>query len=147
MAKDGRVMIDKFNGNDFGFWRLQIEDVLYQKKLHEPLTKIKPEDMKEDDWLLLDRQALGVVSHFIVPKLGPDMQISYASPKDVTGYNETKAIRGEKQLRMVSSRLRVSSRLGDEQQLRMSNILNLVGKKWHFLCLTHSVGEAFSGTV
>ena len=47
MTEDGRVRIDKFNGSDFGFWRMQIEDVLYQKKLHEPLSNIKPEDMKE----------------------------------------------------------------------------------------------------
>ena len=33
MAKHGRVMIDKFDGSDFGFWKMQIEDVLYQKKL------------------------------------------------------------------------------------------------------------------
>ena len=49
MAKDGRVMIDRFDGSYFGFWRMQIEDVLYQKKLHEPLSKIKLEDMKEED--------------------------------------------------------------------------------------------------
>ena len=61
MTEDGRVRIDKFNGSDFGFWRMQIEDVLYQKKLHEPLSKIKPEDMKEEEWRLLDRQTLGVV--------------------------------------------------------------------------------------
>src|SRR6187200_2178226 len=61
MAEDGRVRIDKFDGSDFGFWRMQIEDVLYQKKLHEPLSNIKPEDMKEEEWRLLDRQALGVV--------------------------------------------------------------------------------------
>ena len=54
-------MIDKFDGSDLGFWRMQIEDVLYQKKLYESLSKIKPEDMKEDNWLLLDRQALGIV--------------------------------------------------------------------------------------
>ncbi|KAL4564723.1 hypothetical protein LXL04_028792 [Taraxacum kok-saghyz] len=60
-SEDGRVRIDKFDGSEFGFWRMQIEDVLYQKKLHEPLSKIKPEEMKEEEWRLLDRQALGVV--------------------------------------------------------------------------------------
>ena len=60
MDKDGRVMIDKFDGSDFRFWRMQIEDVYYRKKLHEPVSKIKPKDMKEDDWVLLDRQALGM---------------------------------------------------------------------------------------
>ncbi|GKE10207.1 hypothetical protein Tco_1413758, partial [Tanacetum coccineum] len=46
---------------DFGFWKMRIEDYLYQKKLHEPLSEIKPTGMKQEDWALLDRQALGVV--------------------------------------------------------------------------------------
>ena len=29
--------IEKFDGTDFGFWRMQIEDYLYGKKLHLPL--------------------------------------------------------------------------------------------------------------
>ena len=40
---------------------MQIEDYLYQKKLHEPLSGKKPEKMEQADWDLLDRQALGVV--------------------------------------------------------------------------------------
>ncbi|GJU07578.1 retrovirus-related pol polyprotein from transposon TNT 1-94 [Tanacetum coccineum] len=62
MEEDGKIKIDKFDGHDFGFWKMQIEDYLYQKKLHEPLTEVKPTGMKAEDWNLLDRQALGVVS-------------------------------------------------------------------------------------
>ena len=29
--------IEKFDGTDFGFWRMQIEDYLYGRKLHLPL--------------------------------------------------------------------------------------------------------------
>ncbi|GJU08383.1 hypothetical protein Tco_1124813 [Tanacetum coccineum] len=61
MAEDGKIKIDKFDGHDFGFWKMQIEDYLYQKKLHEPLAEAKPTDIKAEDWTLLDRQALGVV--------------------------------------------------------------------------------------
>ncbi|KAL6498549.1 hypothetical protein OROHE_026490 [Orobanche hederae] len=61
MADNGKVKIDKFEGHDFGFWRMQIEDYLYQKGLHEPLTGQKPEKMAEADWALLDRKALGIV--------------------------------------------------------------------------------------
>ncbi|GJX37099.1 hypothetical protein Tco_0250402 [Tanacetum coccineum] len=39
MAEDDKIKIDKFDGHDFGFWKMQIEDYLYQKKLHEPLMK------------------------------------------------------------------------------------------------------------
>ncbi|GJU84592.1 putative RNA-directed DNA polymerase [Tanacetum coccineum] len=59
--KDGKIKIDKFDGHDFGFWKMQIEDYLYPKKLHEPLAEAKPTGMKAEDWTLLDRQALGAV--------------------------------------------------------------------------------------
>ncbi|KAL5810306.1 hypothetical protein ACOSQ4_026874 [Xanthoceras sorbifolium] len=62
MAVDeGKIKIEKFDGADFGFWKMQIEDYLYQKKLYQPLLGKKPDDMKEEDWNLLDRQALGVI--------------------------------------------------------------------------------------
>ena len=38
--------IEKFDGIDFGFWRMQIEDYLYGKKLHLPLLGEKPKTMK-----------------------------------------------------------------------------------------------------
>ena len=46
---------------DFGFWKMQIEDYLYQKKLHEPLSGKKPEKMEQVDWDLLDRHTLVVI--------------------------------------------------------------------------------------
>ncbi|XP_047150093.1 uncharacterized protein LOC124822166 [Vigna umbellata] len=52
----------KFDGTDFvAFWKMQIEDYLYQKKLYQPLSGHQPENMKDEDWTLLDRQALGVI--------------------------------------------------------------------------------------
>lgn len=51
----------KFNGQDFGFWKIQIEYYIYQKKLHGPLSEREPEEMKQEDWELLYQQALGVV--------------------------------------------------------------------------------------
>ena len=53
--------IEKFDGIDFGFWRMQIEDYLYGRKLHLLLLGEKPEAMKVEEWALLDRQVLGVI--------------------------------------------------------------------------------------
>ena len=53
--------IEKFDGTDFAYWRMQTEDCLYGKKLHLPLLGTKPETMKDEDWNLLDRQVLGVI--------------------------------------------------------------------------------------
>ena len=61
VADEGKVKIEKFDGADFGFWKMQIEDYLYQKKLYQPLLGKKPDNITEDDWNLLDRQALGVI--------------------------------------------------------------------------------------
>ena len=54
MAEE-KIKIDKFEGHDFGFWKMQIEDYLYQKKLHLPLAGVMPADMKKEEWELLDR--------------------------------------------------------------------------------------------
>ncbi|XP_068655785.1 uncharacterized protein [Aristolochia californica] len=60
-GRDGSALgINKFDGMDFTFWRMQIEDYLYSKKLHSPLLDMKPEGMKDDEWILLDKQVLRV---------------------------------------------------------------------------------------
>ena len=59
--EEGNVRIEKFDGSDFGFWKMQIEDYLYQKKLYLPLIGQKPTDMEQAEWDLLDRQTLGVI--------------------------------------------------------------------------------------
>ena len=38
--------IEKFDETDFAYWRMQIEDYLYGRKLHLPLLGTKPKTMK-----------------------------------------------------------------------------------------------------
>ena len=40
--------IGKFDGSDYVFWRMQIEDYMYRRKLHQPLTT------KPDGWCGVD---------------------------------------------------------------------------------------------
>ena len=56
-----KLGIVKFDGSDFSFWKMQIEDYLYQKDFHEPLTGVKPESMTEEKWKLKDSQALVLI--------------------------------------------------------------------------------------
>ena len=61
-GEEGKMSgIEKFDGTNFGYWKMQIEDYLYGKKLHLPLLGRKPDNMKEEEWSLLDRQVLGVI--------------------------------------------------------------------------------------
>ena len=41
--------IKNFNGTNFGFWMMHIEDYLYGKKLHLQLLGEKPETMKAEE--------------------------------------------------------------------------------------------------
>ena len=56
-----KIGTKKFDGSDFGFWKMQIEDYLYQKDIHEPLLGVKPDTMTTEQWKLKDRQALGLI--------------------------------------------------------------------------------------
>ena len=62
VGEEGKTSgIEKFDGTNFGYWKMQIEDYLYGKKLHLPLLGRKPDNMEEEEWSLLDRQVLGVI--------------------------------------------------------------------------------------
>ena len=46
--EEGKVKIKKFDGRDFSFWKMQIEDYLYQKKLYQLLSGFKLDNMKQE---------------------------------------------------------------------------------------------------
>lgn len=64
---DMRLPVEKFNGIDYDFWRIQIEDYLYGKDLHLRLGENKPNVMKEEEYKLLDQKAMSVV-HLLLSK-------------------------------------------------------------------------------
>ena len=37
MTDDTKLTIDKFNGTNFAYWKMQIEDLLYKKNFYLPL--------------------------------------------------------------------------------------------------------------
>nr|GFA49522.1 retrovirus-related Pol polyprotein from transposon TNT 1-94 [Tanacetum cinerariifolium] len=59
-SEDGKIKISKFDGHDFRFWKMQIEDYLYQKKLHQPLAEAKPTGMKAEDETLGEAKPIGM---------------------------------------------------------------------------------------
>ena len=63
MAEDGKFRVEKFNGQNFALWKMQMEDYLYQKDLYIPLSRKikKPTAMTDIEWNILDRKSLGTV--------------------------------------------------------------------------------------
>ena len=48
MAEDGKTRIEKFDCSNFAFWKMQMEDYLYQKDLYIPLRRKREETRKDD---------------------------------------------------------------------------------------------------
>jgi hypothetical protein len=63
MSKDGKFRVEKFNGQNYQLWKMQMEDYLYQKDLFLPLSGVakKSAAMKDEEWEILDRKALGTI--------------------------------------------------------------------------------------
>jgi hypothetical protein len=63
MEEDGKFRVEKFNGQNYQLWKMQMEDYLYQKDLFLPLGGIEKKmmTMKDEEWEVLDRKALGTI--------------------------------------------------------------------------------------
>jgi hypothetical protein len=64
MTEDGKFKVEKFNGQNYQLWKMQMEYYLYHKDLFRiPLGRItnKPTTMKDEEWEVLDRKALGTI--------------------------------------------------------------------------------------
>ena len=60
MAEDGKFRIEKFDGTDFSWWKMQIEDLLVQKDLDVVLGD-KQGKLSDAEWAVLDRKAMSVI--------------------------------------------------------------------------------------
>jgi hypothetical protein len=63
MSEDGKFRVEKFNGQNYQLWKIQMEEYLYQKDLFLPLSGVakKSTAMKDEEWEILDRKALGTI--------------------------------------------------------------------------------------
>ncbi|KAD7116805.1 hypothetical protein E3N88_04073 [Mikania micrantha] len=61
MADEGKTKIEKFDGTDIGWWKMQIEDLLCQKDLDQTLIGTRPEKTSVADWAALDRKAMAAI--------------------------------------------------------------------------------------
>jgi hypothetical protein len=63
MSEDRKFRVEKFNGQNYQLWKMQMEDYLYQKDLFLPLGGIarNATTMKDKEWEILDRKVLGTI--------------------------------------------------------------------------------------
>ena len=118
MAKEvGNVSgIKKFDGTDFEFWRMQIEDYLYGNKLHLPLLGEKPTTMKHEKLALLDRQVLGVI------KLTLSRSITHNVVKEKTTVDLMKALFGMYEKPLANNKVYLMKKLFNLKMVKNASI-------------------------
>ena len=67
--EEGKFKVEKFNGQNYQLWKMQMEDYLYQKDLWWPLKgKAKKEaTMSDEEWEIRDRKELGIIQLCMAP--------------------------------------------------------------------------------
>ena len=107
MAEEaGKVSgIEKFDGTDFTYWKMQIDDYLYGRKLHLPFLGTKLEVMKAEEWALLDRQVLEVI------RLTLSRFVAHNVVKEKTTANLMKALSSMYEKPSVNSKVHLMKKL------------------------------------
>ena len=61
--EEGNFRVEKFNGQNYHLWKMQMEDYLYQKDLYLSLGRKEKQSMtmKDEEWEVLDKKALGTI--------------------------------------------------------------------------------------
>ena len=59
--ESSKIGFEKFDGFKISLWKMQIEDYMYKKYLHEFLSGVKPNTMTTEQWKLKDRQTLWLI--------------------------------------------------------------------------------------
>ena len=149
--------VEKFDGSDFGFWRMQIEDYLYGKDMYQPLGD-KPAEMEDDEWKLLDRKAMSVIRlslsrnvahHTVKSKTTKEMldtlSAMYEKP---SAANKVHLMRRLFNLRMTESTT-VANHLNEFNMIisQLSSVEIDFDDEVQALILLSSLPESWSGTV
>ena len=118
MVEEARKVsgIEKFDGTDFTYWRMQIEDYLYGKKLHLPLLGTKLEAIKAEKWALLDRQVLGVI------RLTLSRSVAHNVVKEKTTADLIKALSSMYEKPLVNSKVHLMKKLFNLKMVKNASV-------------------------
>jgi hypothetical protein len=85
MSEDEKFRVEKFNGQNYQLWKMQMEDYLYQKDLFLPLSGVAKNlaAMKDEEWDILDRKALGTIRL----SLAASVAFNISKEKDNEGFD------------------------------------------------------------
>ena len=81
VGEEGKSVIRKFNGTYFEYWKVHIEDYLYEKKLHQPFIWELPNTNNMDDDQLMG-PAWSVAHNIVNEKTMASLMVVFSSMYD-----------------------------------------------------------------
>ena len=114
--------IEKFDGTNFAYWRMQIEDYLYGRQLHLPLLGTKPEAMKAKKWAFLDRQVLGVI------RLTLTRSVTHNVVKEKTTVDLMKALSGMYEKPSANNKVHLMKKLFNLKMAKNASVAQHLNK-------------------
>eukprot|EP00253_Pinus_taeda_P006955 PITA_06955 len=149
MVEDDKFRVEKFNGQKFSLWKMQMEDYLYQKDLYLPLggkTKM-PIGMTDEEWNLLDRKALGIV------RLCLAASVAFNISKETMIEDLIKALEKLYEKPSASNKVFLMKRLFNMKMLEGGSVadhlndFNTITKSWNGLVMAISNSVSGSSTL
>ncbi|VFQ96458.1 unnamed protein product [Cuscuta campestris] len=140
MAEDGKFQIEKFDGTDFSWWRMQIEDLLVQKDLDVVLGD-KPEKMSDADWAGLDRKAMSVI------RLSLTKNVAFNIPKETTAKGIMEALSNMYKNPSTANKVFLIRKLVNTRMKNGTSVTEHINKLNSILARLLSVGIKFDDEV
>ncbi|VFQ79143.1 unnamed protein product [Cuscuta campestris] len=140
MTEDGKFRIEKFDGTDFSWWRMQIEDLLVQKDLDVVLGD-KPEKMSDADWAGLDRKAMSVI------RLSLTKNVAFNILKETTAKGIMEALSNMYEKPSAANKVFLIRELVNTRMKNGSSVTEHINKLNSILARLLSVGIKFDDEV
>ncbi|KAI3784421.1 hypothetical protein L1987_43520 [Smallanthus sonchifolius] len=156
MAEEGKTKIEKFDGQNFGWWRMQITDLLIQKDLD--LVLEPPPTPMTPVWLALDKKAKSTI------RLALSMNVAYNILEETTARGIMNALANMHEKpsaankvflirELVNTRMKEGSSVTDHINVfnshlrRLSSVNFKIDDELQACLLLSSLPDSWSGTI
>ncbi|VFQ67221.1 unnamed protein product [Cuscuta campestris] len=140
MTEDGKFRIEKFDGTDFSWWKMQIEDLLVQKDLDVVLGD-KLEKMSDADWAGLDRKAMSVI------RLSLTKNVAFNILKEMTAKGIMEALSNMYEKPSAANKVFLIRELVNTRMKNGTSVTEQINKLNSILARISSVGIKFDDEV
>ncbi|KAK2984273.1 hypothetical protein RJ640_003832 [Escallonia rubra] len=109
------------------WWKMQVEDYLYQKDLYLPLVGEKPEAMNVNEWAILDKKTLATVRLSLTPQVAFNISHEKTIAAMMKALEKFSVMNGEMQRKTIDDGISSSTVLSVKFRELQKNLISVSG--------------------